>query len=94
MTTAPAKIRVNIYVTPEQKELLDLEAKRLGKARSVLIADAACRYIETPAPTNGLPVGKNVVNDCVNDIARRYSGIPRTQLVSMVAAVIRKLAAM
>ena len=37
MTTAPTKIRVNVYVTPEQKELFDLEAKRLGKTRSVLI---------------------------------------------------------
>jgi|TARA_R100000479_G_scaffold89831_1_gene44084 hypothetical protein len=94
MTTAPTKIRVNVYVTPEQKEMFDLEAKRLGKTRSVLIADAASRYIESPTPTNGLPVGRYVVNDCVNDIARRYSGIPRTQLVGMVAAVIRKLAAM
>ena len=88
------KVRVNVYVTPEQKQLLDLEAKRLGLARSVLIADAALRHIEKPTPTNGIPKGQFVVNDCVNDIARRYSGIPRTQLVGMVAAVIRKLAAM
>ena len=58
MTTAPTKIRVNVYVTPEQKEMFDLEAKRLGKTRSVLIADAASRYIESPAPANGLPDGK------------------------------------
>ena len=94
MTTAPTKIRVNVYVTPEQKQLFDLEAKRLGKTRSVLIAEAACRYIESPAPINGIPTGQYVVSDCVNDIARRYSGIPRAQLVGMVAAVIRKLAAM
>ena len=93
MTTAPSKIRVNVYVTPEQKELFDDEAKRLGKTRSVLIAEAALRQIEKPAAPNGLPDGRFVVRDCVEDIARRYSGIPRTQLVGMVSAVIRKLGA-
>ena len=88
------KVRVNVYVTPEQKQLFDLEAKRLGMARSVLIADSALRHIEQPKQTSGIPTGRYVVNDCVNDIASRYSGIPRTQLVGMVAAVIRKLAAM
>jgi len=91
MTTAPTKIRVNVYVTPEQKEMFDEEAKRLGKTRSMLIAEAATRHIEKPSGSNGLPEGRLILSDCVDDIARRYSGIPRTQLVGMVSAVIRKL---
>lgn len=94
MTSAPIKVRVNVYVTPEQKELFDYEAKRLGKTRSVLIAEAAARHIERPSAPNGLPGGQFVLSDCVDEIARRYSGIPRTQLVGMVSAVIRKLATM
>jgi len=88
------KVRVNLYVTPEQKQLFDYEAKRLGKTRSVLIAEAAVRHIEKPSVPNGVPSGRFVLGDCVEDIARRYSGIPRTELVGMVAAVIRKLDAM
>ena len=94
MTTAPTKIRVNVYVTPEQKEMFDDEAKRLGKTRSMLIAEAAARQIEKPSAPNGLPDGRFVVRDCVDDIARRYSGIPRVQLVGMVSAVIAKLGAL
>ena len=91
MTTAPTKIRVNVYVTPEQKEMFDDEAKRLGKTRSTLIAEAATRQIEKPSAPSNLPDGRFVVRDCVDDIARRYRGIPRVQLVGMVSAVISKL---
>ena len=94
MTTAPTKIRVNVYVTPEQKEMFDDEAKRLGKTRSTLIAEAATRQIEKPSALNGLHDGRFIVRDCVDDIARRYSGIPRVQLVGMVSAVISKLNAL
>ncbi len=94
MTTASNKIRVNVYVTPEQKEMFDDEAKRLGKTRSMLIADAASRQIENPSAPNGIPDGRYVVRDCVDEIARRYSGIPRVQLVGMVSAVITKLGAL
>ena len=94
MTTAPTKIRVNVYVTPEQKEMFDDEAKRLGKTRSMLIAEAAARQIEKPSAPKGLPDGRFIVRDCVDEIARRYSGIPRVQLVGMVSAVITKLGAL
>lgn len=93
-TTAKTRERLYITVTPEQKAFFEDEAKRLGKTRSALIADAALRQIkQTPVRTE-LPSGRYVLTDCVNDIARRYSGIPRTQLVGMVSAVIRKLSAM
>ena len=94
MTTTPAKIRVNVYVTPEQKEMFDDEAKRLGKTRSTLIAEAATRQIEKPSAPIGLPDGRFIVRDCVDDIACRSSGIPRVQLVGMVSAVISKLGSM
>ena len=88
------KVRVYVYVTPEQKNLIDDEAKRQGKTRSVLIADAAVRYVRAPLASASVPTGRLVLDECVTDIARRYSGIPRAQVVGMVAAVICKLAAM
>ncbi|NBQ50068.1 MAG: hypothetical protein EBY40_05555 [Marivivens sp.] len=78
-----------VYLTEQEREILDGQAKQLGMPRGEMIRQ---RALSAPQQAAGLPQGPQVYADALEAAARSYSGIPRTAMAGIVSAVIRSLA--
>jgi hypothetical protein len=87
--TQAARKRFNVYLTDEEREILDEQARQLGLPRGEMIR---LRALSAPQQLAGLPQGSRVYSDALEAAARSYSGIPRTAMAGIVSAVIRSLA--
>ena len=87
--TQAARKRFNVYLTDEEREILDEQARQLGLPRGEMIR---LRALSAPQQLRGLPQGSHVYADALEAAARSYSGIPRTAMAGIVSAVIRSLA--
>lgn len=85
LTRKPFKV----YLTDQEREILDGQAKQLNMPRGEMIRQRALREKLQLA---GLPQGSQVYADALEAAARSYSGIPRTAMAGIVSAVIRSLA--
>lgn len=84
-----ARTPVKIFLSAEERQTLDQQAKRLGMHRGEMIRQ---RALSAPQQTAGLPQGSQVYADALEAAARSYSGIPRTAMAGIVSAVIKSLA--
>ncbi len=80
---------VKIFLSSEERQILDEQAKQLGMHRGEMIRQ---RALFAPQQAAGLPQGRQVYADALEAAARSYSGIPRTAMAGIVSAVIRSLA--
>jgi hypothetical protein len=80
---------VRVFLSPEERQILDEQAKQLGMHRGEMIRQ---RALSAPQQAAGLPQGPHVYADALEAAARSYSGIPRTAMAGIVSAVIRSLA--
>ena len=80
---------VEIYLTTEERLILDEQAKELGIHRGKMIRE---RALSAPQQAAGLPQGSQVYADALEAAARSYSGIPRVAMAGIVSAVIKSLA--
>jgi len=80
---------VKIFLSPQERQILDQQAKQLGMHRGEMIRQ---RALSAPQAAAGLPQGPQVYADALEAAARSYSGIPRTAMAGIVSAVIRSLA--
>lgn len=85
LTRKPFKV----YLTDQERQILDVQAKQLGLQRGEMIRQ---RALSAPQQAAGLPQGPQVYADALEAAARSYSGIPRTAMAGIVSAVIRSLA--
>ena len=83
------RIPVKIFLSHQERQILDEQAKQLGMRRGEMIRQ---RALSAPQATAGLPQGPQVYADALEAAARSYSGIPRTAMAGIVSAVIRSLA--
>ena len=86
---AQSRTPVKIYLSPEERQILDQQAKALGIHRGEMLRE---RALSAPQQAAGLPQGRQVYADALEAAARSYSGIPRTAMAGIVSAVIRSLA--
>jgi len=86
---AQSRTPVKIYLSPEERLILDEQAKELGIPRGEMIRQRALSSLQQAA---GLPRGSQVYADALEAAARSYSGIPRVAMAGIVSAVIKSLA--
>ena len=80
---------VKIYLSPEERQTLDQQAKELGMHRGEMLRQ---RALSVSHQAGTLPQGPRVYADALEAAARSYSGIPRTAMAGIVSAVIKSLA--
>lgn len=86
---AQSRTPVKIYLSAEERQILDQQAKELGVYRGEMIRE---RALSAPQQAAGLPRGPQVYADALEAAARSYSGIPRVAMAGIVSAVIKSLA--
>ena len=86
---AQSRTPVKIYLSAEERQILDQQAKELGIHRGEMLRE---RALSAPQQTAGLPQGPQVYADALEAAARSYSGIPRVAMAGIVSAVIKSLA--
>ena len=86
---AQSRTPVKIYLSAEERLILDEQAKELGIPRGEMIRKRALSSLQQAA---GLPQGRQVYADALEAAARSYSGIPRVAMAGIVSAVIKSLA--
>jgi len=86
---AQSRTPVKIYLSAEERQTLDQQAKELGVPRGEMIRE---RALSAPQQAAGLPRGPQVYADALEAAARSYSGIPRVAMAGIVSAVIKSLA--
>jgi hypothetical protein len=74
---------VKIFLTPEERHQLDLEAEVLGVPRGALIRERAIAY-----RSGAVHLDYRGYSEALAKAAQTVSGIPRTQLEAIVATVI------
>jgi hypothetical protein len=84
MTTKRHDVR--IWLSPEERYQLDLEAERLGMSRSALIRERALAY-----NSGAVHLDFHGYSRALSKAAQTVSGIPRTQLEAIVASVINSI---
>ena len=72
-----------IFLTPQEKHQLDLEAETLGLTRGALIRERAIAY-----RSGAVHLDYRGYSEALSKAAQTVSGIPRTQLEAIVASVI------
>ncbi|QDP66402.1 MAG: hypothetical protein Unbinned1819contig1001_48 [Prokaryotic dsDNA virus sp.] len=86
------KERVSVSLSQDELLMVELQASERNTTRNELLRISALNYLKGVCPVDtSIPLGRAVVAECVEDVARKYSGIPRNELVGMVSAIIVKL---
>jgi hypothetical protein len=80
------RLETKVFLSPEERELLDAEAARLLIPRGQLIRERALGQGVTPRPT------PRAYAKAVENAARVVSGVPRPHLEAIVASVVTTLA--
>jgi hypothetical protein len=79
------KVQVHVFITDKEKTMLDTEALSKNMSRSALIREKLRQH------SFEMKRGSAVYSAAVEAACRVYSGIPRSAMESVVAAVICSL---
>lgn len=80
------RLETKVFLTAEERALLDVEAARLLIPRGQLIRERALGKGPAPRPT------RQTYAQAVENAARVVSGVPRPHLEAIVASVVTTLA--